>query len=231
MQQQEYKRYEQIGNWDFSDIKYTVEQQTNWDFYEKIKKYSNNQSLLLDLGTGGGEKALEKLPQVGMIIATDFSEKMIATAKQNQKKYDQKRIQFAVMDNLKMTFPEQLFDIVCARHTIIDAKQIYSCLKRDGILVIEGVDKKDCWEVKSLFGRGQAFNDAISISQKDYQAIQEAGFSEIDRQEIIQYEYYQTEQDLLALLFKTPILNDFVQLHNTKKSNQNRIEKDKFENM
>lgn len=137
-----------------------------------------------------------------MIIATDFSEKMIATAKQNQKKYAPKQIQFAVMDNLKMTFPEQLFDIVCARHTIIDAKQIYSCLKRDGILVIEGVDKKDCWEVKSLFGRGQAFNDAISISQKDYQAIQEAGFSEIDRKEIIQYKYYQTEQDLLDLLFK-----------------------------
>ena len=29
MQETEYKRYEEIGNWDFSDIKYTVEQDSS----------------------------------------------------------------------------------------------------------------------------------------------------------------------------------------------------------
>lgn len=29
MQEVEYKRYEEIGNWDFSDIKYTVKQDSN----------------------------------------------------------------------------------------------------------------------------------------------------------------------------------------------------------
>ena len=87
--------------------------------------------MCLDLGTGGGENVLKNYPDVGMIIATDFSKKMIYTAKEN-------------------------------------AKQIYDCLAKDGTLVIEGIDKEDCWELKELFGRGQAYNDEISISEKDY---------------------------------------------------------------
>ena len=33
------------------------------------------------------------------------------------------------------------------------AKQIYDCLVPGGTIVIRGVDKKDCWEIKELFGR------------------------------------------------------------------------------
>ena len=94
------------------------------------------------------------------------------------------------------------------------------------MLIIEGVDKYDCWELKKLFNRGQAFNDNISISQKDYNDI--AGFSEINLQEIIQYEYYKTENDLLELLLKTPILDDFSELDTSINTHRNRIETELF---
>ncbi len=230
MQELEYAKYEEIGNWDFSDIKYTVEQDSDWDFYKEIYKYSKPNSLILDLGTGGGEKALLKMPDVGMIIATDFSPKMIETANINKKKYPNKNIKFVTMDNLNMKFPNNLFDIITARHTIIDANQIFNCLSDKGILIIEGVDKYDCWELKELFNRGQAFNDKISISQKDYNDIKNAGFSEINMQEIIQYEYYETEDDLLALLLKTPILDDFSELNPFDNIHKNQFEKDLFNN-
>lgn len=228
MQELEYKRYEEIGNWDFSDIKYTVEQDSSWDFYKEISKYSNKNSLILDLGTGGGEKALSQMPDVGMIIATDFSPKMIETANINKKNYPNKNIKFVTMDNLHMKFPNNLFDIITARHTIIDATQIYNCLSDKGILIIEGVDKYDCWELKELFNRGQAFNDNISISQKDYNDLKTVGFSEISLQKIIQYEYYKTENDLLALLLKTPILDDFSELDTSNIIHKNQIEGNLF---
>ena len=228
MQEIEFKRYEEIGNWDFSDIKYTVEQDNDWDFYKEISKYSKSNSLILDLGTGGGEKTLSQMPDVGMIIATDFSPKMIETANINKKNYPNKNIKFVIMDNLNMNFPNNLFDIISARHTIINASQIYNCLSNDGILIIEGVDKYDCWELKKLFNRGQAFKDQISISQKDYNDIKEAGFSEINIQEIIQYEYYKTENDLLALLLKTPILDDFSELYISNNTHRNQIEEELF---
>ena len=228
MQDLEYKRYEEIGNWDFSDIEYTVEQNSNWDFYKEISQYSKSNSLILDLGTGGGEKALSQMPDVGMIIATDFSPKMIETANINKKNYPNKNIKFVTMDNLDMKFPNSLFDIITARHTIIDAKQIYNCLSDNGMLIIEGVDKYDCWELKKLFNRGQAFNDDISIRQKDYDDLKRAGFSEINLQEIVQYEYYKTDNDLLALLLKTPILNDFSELDTLSNTHKNQIEADLF---
>ena len=229
MQESELKYYEKIGNWDFSQIKCKTEKVTDWDLYEKIKENTNEKSLCLDLGTGGGERILENYPDVGMIIATDFSKEMIKTAKENAKKYPEKRVKFTKMNNLEMTFPKETFDLISARHTIIDAKQIYDCLVPGGKVVIRGVDKKDCLEIKKIFGRGQGYNDEIAISEKDYLDLKEAGFKEIEKVQILQNEYYETENDLMALLLKTPILDDFSEIGNEKFEHRTIIEKDLFD--
>lgn len=230
MQEKELEFYEGVRNWDFSQIKCKVERKTDWEFYNQISKATNEKSLCLDLGTGGGEKVLKKYPRVGMIIATDFSEEMIKTARENLTNYEERNVKFVQMDSLNMTFPKELFDLVSARHTIINAKQIYEVLKQRGTLVIEGVDKNDCLELKEMFGRGQAYNDEISISEKDYEEIQKAGFSKIEKVEIIENEYYETEDDLMALLLKTPILDDFSEIEeNVNFKHKEIIEKDLFE--
>lgn len=203
----ELKFYNETKNWDFSNINCITEQITNWDFYNKIQENSNENSICLDLGTGGGEKLLKKYPAVRLVIGTDFSKEMIKTAKENLIKSKRKDVRFILMNNLKMNFPEGMFDIISARHTIINAKQIYKCLKEDGILVIEGVDKKDCWDLKKLFKRGQGYKDKIAISKKDDIDLINAGFSNIEKKEIIEFEYYKTPEDLMKLLLKTPILN------------------------
>lgn len=225
----ELEYYERLGNWNFSQIKCKVKKLTDWNYYEKIKENTNEKSLCLDLGTGGGEKVLEKYPDVGMIIATDFSKEMIKTAKENLKAYPNKKVKFVCMDNLKMTFPKEIFDLVSARHTCINTKQIYDCLAEDGTLVIQGVDQKDCWEIKEIFGRGQAYNDKTAISELDYKAIKEAGFTKIERFEVLEDEYYETEEDLMVLLLKTPILNDCSEEFPEKFSHRNYIEKDLFD--
>lgn len=227
MQINEHEYYEKIGNWDFSQIKYTVEQESSWEFYNKIKENSNKTSVCLDLGTGGGEKVLKYYPKVGKIIGTDFSKEMIDTANKNLSTTSIKNVEFKVMDNLKIEFPNETFDVISARHTIINANEMYRCLNSNGTLIIEGVDKEDCKELKELFGRGQAYNDEISISQKDYNDLKNAGFKNIGFEQIIQYEYYQTEEDLLALLLKTPILDDFSEINNNEEFNKT-IEKDLF---
>ena len=229
MQESELKYYERIGNWDFSQIKCKTENLTNWDFYEKIRENTNEKSLCLDLGTGGGERVLKSYPDVGMIIATDFSEEMIKTAKENAKKYPNKRVKFTKMNNLEMTFPKETFDLISARHTIINAKQIYESLVPGGTIVIRGVDKKDCWEIKEIFGRGQAYNDEIAISEKDYSDLKEAGFEDIEKVEILQNEYYETEDDLMALLLKTPILDDFSEIKNEEFEHRTIVEKNLFD--
>ena len=229
MQENELRYYEKIGNWDFSQIKCQTENSTDWDFYEKIKENTNEKSLCLDLGTGGGERVLKDYPEVGMIIATDFSNEMIKTAKENVKEYPKKRVKFTKMNNLEMNFPKETFDLISARHTIINAKQIYDCLVPGGTIVIRGVDQKDCWEIKKIFGRGQAYRDEIPISQKDYLDLKEAGFKNIEKVEILHNEYYKTEEDLMALLLKTPILDDFSETENEEFKHKGIVEKDLFD--
>ena len=127
-----------------------------------------------------------------------------------------------------LIFPKETFDLISARHTIINAKQIYNCLAKGGTTVIRGVDKQDCWEIKELFERGQAYNDEIAISEKDYQDLVEAGFKNVEKVKILQNEYYETEDDLMALLLKTPILDDFSEISGKESVHRNVVEQNLF---
>ena len=149
-------------------------------------------------------------------------------AKENALKYPETKAKFAVMDNLKLEFPDELFDIVVARHTVINAKEIHRILSKCGILIVRGVDKYDCWDLKELFGRGQAFNDRKAISEIDYEDIKEAGFEDIKQITIKLNEYYKTPEELLKLLLKTPILTNFSEENNNEISKP-KIEKELFD--
>lgn len=216
----ELEYYEKIKNWDFSRINYTEENLTNWDLYKLLKINANSKSKILDLGTGGGEKVLKFFPECQEILATDFSQEMINTANENFLKSGRKNITFRKMNNLEMDTPKDYFDIVVARHTCIDAKQIYNTLKKNGMLLIRGVDKLDCWSLKLLFDKGQAYEDEKPISLIDYENIIKAGFKHVELVPIHIREYYRTKEDLMALLIKTPILADFSEANNNNLINR-----------
>ncbi len=227
---EEIKMYENLGNWDFSEINYLEEYENIWDMYDEIKKYANDKSLILDLGTAGGEKIFSEMPKnIGMIIGTDLSPKMIETARKNAKKYPEVKAKFAVIDNLKLEFPSELFDIVTARNTVINAKEIFRVLNTSGVLIVRGVDKYDCWEIKELFGRGQAYNDERAISDVDYENIKRAGFKDVEMVKINTNEYYKTKDDLFKLLLKTPILDDFAEIRTCENIHRESVEKNLFE--
>ena len=209
MRENELEYYSKIANWDFSSIKCETDFLTDWNYFEEIKKHTNERSLCLDLGTGGGEKVLKYFPDCAEIIATDFSEEMINTANESLKRSGKNNITFRTMDNLNMDTPDEYFDVVVARHTCIDAKQIYKTLKNGGKLLLRGVDKLDCWQLKRLFGKGQSYFDEKPISVIDYENILDAGFKHVELIPIHVREFYKTKEDLMALLLKTPILMDF----------------------
>ena len=229
MKTKEYKFYNELKNWDFSKIKYDEECLTKWDMYDILRNNCNCESKVLDLGTGGGEKVLSKFPEALEILATDFSEEMIKTANDNLKKCNKRNITFRQMDNLKMDTPNNYFDVVVARHTCIDAKQIYKTLKENGMLIVRGVDKLDCWELKKLYGKGQGYNDTIPISLIDYENILESGFKKVELVPIHVREYYKSKEDLLALLLKTPILDEFSEINDKEESKKEKIDLSKID--
>ena len=210
----EYEYYDQLANWSFEDINYESENFTNWVYEDEIRKHANENSKVLDLGTAAGEKVLKRFPDCAEILGTDFSEEMIKAANKNLELSGKKNISFRVMNNLKMNTPENYFDLVTARHTVTDPKQIYKTLKTGGYLIIRGVDKLDCWQLKKMFRRGQAFKDNLPISLIDYEAVLDAGFKNVELVPLHVIEYYKTPEDLYALLLKVPILDDMSEIHN-----------------
>ena len=208
-QEEEKEYYEEIKDWDFSKFEIETESLTNWDLYEELKKYATKDSRILDLGTGGGEKVLECFPLCKEILATDFSSGMIETANKNLVKSGRKNITFRLMDNLAMDVPNDYFDIVVARNTVTDPKQIYKCLKKGGYLLIHGVDRDDCWSLKVLFGRGQGYKDKKPISLIDYENVLEAGFSDVELVPLHEREYFKNAFLFKEFLKKVPIIDDF----------------------
>ena len=205
--------YSKQKNWDFSEIRYTTvfDENNEFEFYSMIKKYSNNLSLCLDLGTGGGENLLKYYPDVGFIIAIDNSKEMIDTANINllKEKYRNKKVKFIVGDNYELKFPDNLFDLVSARNTNYDPFEVYKILKQGGAFVIQGVDSKDCFDLKSYFKRGQSFGSKENESEKEYKTFKDVGFKNVNLYKILFTEYYESKEELLKLLHKAPIINNF----------------------
>ena len=202
--------YEKISNWSFDEFQIKTENYTNWDLYEILKKITNEESRILDLGTGGGEKLLKYFPQnVKEILGTDLSKSMIETANKNLKESKRKNVIFRIMDNLKMDIPEESFDVIVARNTVTDSRQIYKALKPGGYLLIRGVDKFDCHMLKRIFGQGQSFDSSLPISILDYEAVLDAGFKEVELVPIYEKEYFKSKELLYKFLLKVPILDEF----------------------
>ncbi len=207
MKEKEY--YEEIKDWDFSKFEIETESLTNFDIYKTLDEITTKDSKILDLGTGGGEKVLERFPETKEILATDFAVPMIETANKNLIKSGRKNITFRFMDNLKMDVPDNYFDVVTARNTVTDPKQIYKCLKKGGYLLIHGVDKYDCHSLKMIFGKGQAVKDKTPISIIDYENVLKAGFKEVELVPIHKREYFKNKKLFIEFLKKVPIIDDF----------------------
>lgn len=200
--------YEEIKDWDFSMFEVIAEKLTNWDMYEILSSVTDKDSKILDLGTGGGEKLIKHFPAVKEILATDYSAAMIATANKNLQFSNRQNITFRVMDNLKMDTPKDYFDVVVARNTVTDPKQIYATLKNGGRLLIHGVDKYDCHSLKLLFGKGQNDLAKKPISIIDYENVLQAGFKEVELIPLYEKSYFKNKANLMAFLKKVPILDD-----------------------
>ena len=228
MNEKEY--YEQIKDWNFDEFQIETEKFTNWDMFEILKSVTNEESRILDLGTGGGEKVLKFFPEYAKeILATDLSEAMIETAKDNLKKSGRKNITFRTMNNLHMDVPKEYFDVIVARNTVTDPKQIYEALKPGGFLIIHGVDMYDCHNLKRLFGRGQAYNDIKPISVIDYDAVLDAGFKDAELVPLYEREYFKNEELLYRFMLKVPILDEFSEEEGDGKDFYSpKLEKDKL---
>ena len=203
----EFNYFEKMAHWSFDEFGIHSESLTDWDLYALLRSVCGPESRVLDLGTAGGEKVLTEFPDCAEILGTDYSPRMIDTARANLAASGRKNISFRVMDNFNMDVPDEHFDIVVARHTCTVAEQVFRCLKPGGHFLIRGVDKYDCWSLKLEFGGGQSFDDPKPVSICDYESILAAGFTDVELVPIHTREYFKDRETFREFLKVVPILN------------------------
>ena len=202
-----FEYYENIAHWTFDEYECREECLTDWDLYEILRSLATPCSHILDLGTAGGEKIFAEFPRCAEILGTDYSPNMISTARANLAASCRTDVSFKVMDNMKMDVEDEHYDIVVARHTCTDPAQICRCLKPGGYLLMRGVDKYDCWDLKLAAGFGQGYNDPVPVSVSDYENVLHAGFTDVELVPIHTREYYRDAETLKAFLRVVPILD------------------------
>lgn len=206
--------YERVGSvigWDFSKIsKRTKTVGKKWVFLEIIKRFVNEETILLDVGTGGGEKLLRIAKFVKKAYGIDNSKHMITTANRNLAKLKMSNVEFKLADAKKLPFKKECFNIVMCRHAPFYAEEVFRVLKPGGVFFTQQVGEKDKQNIKKIFGRGQSFGEKPrSFMNKCIQELKNVGFKILRKNTYDATEYYADMADLIFLLRNTPIIPDF----------------------
>lgn len=206
------KLYDRVGGligWDFSKLKVKSEGE-KWDFYKLVVEKALSNSILLDIGTGGGERVLKISSNFLLVVGVDLSENMAKTANTNLQKSQKTNIRFFQMDAKNLDFPNGFFDIVSCRHSNFFADQVAKVLGDSGVFLTQQVSEADKLNMKQIFGRGQSYKVKDGTAKETYVShLEEAGFSDIQTFDYDAKEWYETPEDLIFLLRNTPIIPDF----------------------
>ena len=182
----------------------------SWDLYEEVKSKIDKNHILLDIGTGGGERVLEIAHHALLLIGIDKSLEMINAANINLLKTNFSNVKFLQMSAEKLEFPDRFFDVISCRHCCFDSTEIFRVLGKNGVFLTQNVSESDKLNIKEAFGRGQCFGQKDGKQKEIYlEELKKAGFSEVKSFDYDAKEYYQTPEDLIFLLKHTPIIPDF----------------------
>ena len=104
--------------WDKIADKYSKQPARDMDAYEqtldRTRTYLGPQDRVLELGCGTGTTALKLAGNVGSILATDVSTRMVEIGREKARAEGAENVQFAVADVLENPAGEEQFDVVLA---------------------------------------------------------------------------------------------------------------------
>ncbi|MFC1640445.1 class I SAM-dependent methyltransferase [Patescibacteria group bacterium] len=209
--------YESVSEkgWDFPDAPHTSNGKL-WSFYEGVVKHRIAESadyhadILLDIGTGGGEKILAIAHHFHLVVGIDNSPGMIVTANKKRAKKPTRNTRFLKMEADAIRFPDEFFDVITCRHSHFRATEVFRLLRKGEYFFTQQVGEGDKFNIKQFFGRGQQFGerDGMAVTRQ-VQELNRAGFSSVELQDYDAVEFYQDHDSLRSLLTHAPILMDF----------------------
>lgn len=163
--------------WDFSYIdKRTSGEPLPWSYDEIVRHYLKPKSILLDMGTGGGEYLLTLNHPYCNTFATEAYPPNFELCRKRLKPLgiDVRKV---FNDNC-LPFENQMFDIIINRHEAFDIGEVYRLLKPNGLFITQQVGGLNNKELSRFLVSD--FNDIISSNhtlENNIYLLQNKGFT------------------------------------------------------
>jgi ubiquinone/menaquinone biosynthesis C-methylase UbiE len=179
-------------------------------FKEKLAELSGKDKVVLDSGCGDGRFTLTIAPHFRKIIGNDTSKLMLDAALKHQKEKGIKNVEFIEKDIRSLNYPENYFDIIYARRSVVIYSLFYKILKPGGYFLTIDIGEKDTKDIKVIFGRGQNYGKwDNSVLESDIAEAKNSGFEIVYAKDFYYNEYYLSQNDLDVFLQGVPIFEDY----------------------
>ena len=133
--------------WDFSGMN-VLRQPVPWDYHDVVLRYLRPSDVVLDVGTGAGERLRDLAPSFGHGLGIDADPEMIRLAGEDPPG----NLSFRVCSERLESVP-QVFDVILDRHAPFDLTAIAAHLRPDGYFITQQVGEKNMACVKAALGQ------------------------------------------------------------------------------
>lgn len=140
--------------WDFSELNGRMEEEAlPWDYPAQVRQQMNQETMMLDMGTGGGEFLLSLSPPPGRTFAT---EAYLPNYELCRAKLPAYGIEVAKVEkDDQLPYEDEFFNLVINRHESFSAKEVYRILKPGGVFITQQVGGQNNRELsRELLGEG-----------------------------------------------------------------------------
>lgn len=183
-----------------------ISEDINEIFITKIVQEVNEESKVLDIGTGNGfvlKEVRKKTLYEPKLIGIDSSESLIAENKDPS-------IELIVGNNYNLPFEDDTFDIVTAKNvTRFSSDEVYRVLKKGGKFIFREYGKyKGLVEISEMFKNRLIRSRDIEFYLKK---LEKSGFLNIEYQMYLVKREYRTSDDIINIIQSFPYIKNLEQ--------------------
>ncbi len=204
------KKYGTYGVFDNNVVREYPKENPEDVFKRMLLDNNDTDRIALDLGCGDGRFTLSIASHFKKIFAIDTSRMLLAAALRLRKEEAIRNIIFKFQDAVSTTYTDNFFDIVYSRRGPNPLQEVRRVLKLEGFFIGIEIAELDCKEIKTIFGRGQNYEEWEGLSRKEKNAkiFKDLNFKVLCADEYFFMEYYPNYKNLETFLKKVPVFKD-----------------------
>lgn len=134
--------------WDFSGMNVLC-QPVPWDYRDAVVRYLRPSDVVLDVGSGAGERLRELAPSFGLGLGVDADPEMVRLAREGTAAGN---LSFRISSERLESVPET-FDLILDRHGPIDLSAVAAHLRPGGYFITQQVGERNMACVKAALGQ------------------------------------------------------------------------------